>query len=348
MLKNIKPFIYLLVLCGIVLSLLSCNRKSDPKTLKIGLSMDTLKEERWQKDRDIFMATVKSMGGEIIVQAAQGDDATQISQCENLITQGVDVLVIIPHNGEAMALAVKKAHEAGIPVLAYDRLIMNCDLDIYISFDNVKVGELQATEIVKLVPEGNYVYIGGAPTDNNALLFRQGAMNILQPLIKRGDINLVFDQFSDDWSASVAQKHMENALTKNDNNIDAVIAANDATAGGAVQALSEQGLVGKVPISGQDADIAGCMRIVEGTQSMTVYKSISAIATESAKVAMIMAEGRVVLTNNTVNNNKIDVPSLLLTPVAVTKDNMKEIVIKDGYHKLEDVYKNVPKNQWQN
>ena len=329
-----------------IIACLSCSREKASGKIKIGLSMDSLKEERWQKDRDIFKAVAELMGAEVVIQAAQGNDATQIAQCENLITQEVDVLVIIPHNGEAMAVAVEKAHEAGIPVIAYDRLIMNCDLDIYISFDNIRVGELQATEITKLVPKGNYVYIGGAPTDNNALLFKQGAMNILNPLIEKGDINLVFDQFSDDWSASIAQKHMENALTKNNNEIDAVIAANDGTAGGAVQALSEQGLAGKVPISGQDADIAGCMRIVEGTQSMTVYKSIKSIAAEAVKIAIRMAKGETIVAVNTVNNNKKDVPSVLLTPIAVTKENMYQVVVRDGHHRLEAVYKNVPKDQW--
>jgi D-xylose transport system substrate-binding protein len=316
------------------------------KKIKIGLSMDTLKEERWQKDRDMFKAKVEELGGEVLVQAAQGDDALQVSQAENLISQGVDVLVVVPHNADACATIVEKAHAANIPVIAYDRLIKNSDVDLYISFDNVKVGELQAKYITSLVPKGNYVYIGGAPTDNNATLFKQGAMNVLKPLIDKGDIKLVFDQMSDDWKPENAQKNMENALTKTNNKVDAVVCANDGTAGGAIQALAEQKLDGKVPVSGQDADLAACMRIVEGKQAMTVYKPIKLIAETAAEIAMKMAKKEKVETNNKVNNGKIDVPSYLLEPVMVDAKNMADTVIKDGFHKVEEVYKNVPKDKW--
>jgi D-xylose transport system substrate-binding protein len=313
------------------------NTSSGAKKIKIGFSMDTLKEERWQRDRDMFVAKAKELGAEVIVQAANGDDALQVSQAENMLAQGVDILVVVPHNAEATARIVELAHKKNIKVISYDRLIKNSDVDLYISFDNVKVGELQAKAIVAKAPKGNYVYIGGAPTDNNAHLFRQGAMNVLKPLADKGDIKIAFDQFTDEWKPENALKHMENALTALKNDVQAVVAANDGTAGGAIQALAAQKLAGKVPVSGQDAELAALQRIVEGTQTMTVYKPIKLIAETAAQVAVDMAQGKQPSTNGKVNNGKIDVPSILLEPVAVDYNNILSTVVKDGFHKLEDI-----------
>lgn len=309
----------------------------------IGLSMDTLQEERWQKDRDIFVEAAKKLGAEVNVQSANSDDAKQISQAENLISQGVNVLVVIPHNADASAAIVEKAHAAGIKVLSYDRLITNSDLDVYLSFDNEKVGEMQAKAIVEKTPKGKYVLIEGSETDNNAHLFQKGQMNILDPLVKKGDIQIVFKQWSKDWNPAAALANMENALTANNNKIDAVVAANDGTAGGVIQALTAQGLAGKIPVSGQDAELAAAQRIVEGTQTMTVYKPIKSLATKAAELAVKMAKGEDMGADKKVNNKKIDVPSILLEPIAVNKDNIDSTVIADGFQKKEDVYKNVKK-----
>ncbi|QGP90844.1 D-xylose-binding periplasmic protein [Neomoorella glycerini] len=316
------------------------------KKIRIGLSMDTLMVERWQKDRDLFVQKAKELGADVIVQTANSDAAVQNSQVENMLTQGIDVLVIVPYNAESAATAVEMAHKAGIKVLSYDRLIKNADVDLYISFDNVRVGEMQAEGVVAKAPKGNYVLIGGAPTDNNAKLFREGQMKVLKPLIDKGDIKVVADQWAIDWKPENALKIMEDALTKNNNNIQGVVASNDSLAGAAIQALSEQKLDGKVAVSGQDADLDGCQRIVEGKQTVTVYKPIKNIATKAAELAVALAKGEPIQTNSKVNNGKIDVPSLLLDPIKVTKENMVQTVIKDGYHKLDEVYKNVPKDQW--
>jgi D-xylose transport system substrate-binding protein len=314
--------------------------------IKIGLSMDTLKEERWQKDRDIFIAEAKKLGATVLVQSANSDDALQVSQAENLLSQGVNILVVIPHNAEACATIVESAKKSKVPVIAYDRLIKNCNLDLYISFDNEKVGFLQASYITKLVPSGTYAYIGGSPTDNNAYMLKTGSMKALDPLVKSGKIKLAYDQFTNDWKPEVAQSNMENALTKLNNKVDAVVAANDGTAGGVIQALTDQKLAGKVPVSGQDADLAACQRIVEGTQAMTVYKPIKVIAKASAIAAVNLAKGKKVATKLKVNNGKIDVPFLALEPISVDKNNMYNVVIKDGHHKLKDVYRNVPQKNW--
>jgi len=304
--------------------------------------MDTLKEERWQKDRDIFVKRAEELGAEVLVQAADGKDETQVKQAESLLTQGIDVLVVIPHNGEVSATIVEAAKKRNVPVISYDRLIKNSDVDLYISFDNEKVGSMQAQYLVDKAPKGNYILIGGAPTDNNAQMFRSGQMKVLQPLIDKGDIKIVADQWARDWLAEEALKHTENALTMNKDNVVAVVASNDGTAGGVVQALNTKKLSGKVFVSGQDADLAALQRIVEGTQSMTVYKPVAILANKAAEAAVALAKKEKVESSSKVNNGKIDVPSILLEPISVDKSNLDATVIKDGFHKREEVYKNAP------
>jgi D-xylose transport system substrate-binding protein len=310
--------------------------------IRIGLSMDTLKEERWQKDRDIFVKKAEELGAEVLVQAADGKDETQVKQAESLLTQGIDVLVVIPHNGEVCATIVEAAKRQNVPVISYDRLIKNSDVDLYISFDNEKVGSMQAQYLVDKAPKGNYILIGGAQTDNNAQMFRRGQMKILQPLIDSGDIKVVADQWARDWLAEEALKHTENALTMNKDDVVAVVASNDGTAGGVIQALNTKKLSGKVVVSGQDADLAALQRIVEGTQSMTVYKPVAILANKAAEAAVALAKKEKVESSSKVNNGKIDVPSILLEPISVDKNNLDATVLKDGFHKREDVYKNAP------
>lgn len=318
----------------------------ETKKIKIGFSMDTLKEERWQRDRDIFVAKAKEMGAEVLVQASNGNDALQLSQAENLLTQGVDVLVVVPHDGAAAAAIVKAAQKHGKKVIAYDRMIVNSDVDYYLSFDNLEVGRMQARYILEKAPKGNYLVIGGAPTDNNAKLYRQGHMEILKTAVDHGDIKIVADPWARDWQASEALKHTENALSKNHNDIQAVVAPNDGTAGGIVAALKQQKLAGKVFVSGQDADLAACQRVVEGSQTMTVYKPIMALAQKAAEVAVRVSRGeKITEATQTLNNGKRDVPSILLKPILVDAKNMDQTVIKDGFHSAKDVYKNVAQNK---
>ena len=319
-----------------------------PKTtgpVRIGLSMDTLKEERWQRDRDLFVARAKELGAEVLVQSANGDDRVQTQQADNLLTQGIDVLVVIPHNGEVAASIVESAKQKGVPVVSYDRLIRSSEPDLYISFDNEKVGEMQARYLLDKAPKGNYVLIGGAPTDNNALLFRKGQMKALQPAIDGGAVKVVSDQWAKDWLASEALRITEDALTKSGRDVQAVVASNDATAGGAISALEVQGLAGKVVVSGQDADLAALQRIVAGKQAMTVYKPVHLLARRAAEAAVSLARGEKVPSDGAVNNGKIDVPSILLQPVVVDKNNLLDTVIKDGYQKFDAVYEGVPADQ---
>ncbi len=323
-----------------VVFLAGCGKHGGTGGIKIGLSLDTLKEERWQHDRDLFVAHAKELGAEVLVQAANSNDALQNSQAENLLTQGVNVLVVVPHNGKSAATIVESAHKAGVPVIAYDRLIRDCDLDLYVTFDPYTVGVQQADYAVKHTPKGNYVLIGGAPTDNNAVLVRNGQMSVLKPLVDKGDIKIVTDQWATDWAPVEALKIMENSLTKNNNQVDAVVVSNDGTAGGVVQALNEQKLAGKVLVTGQDADLAACQRIVQGTQSMTVYKPLPKLANKAAELAVALAQKKPITDpTSKLNNGKIDVPSILLPTVQVDKGNLDSTVIADGFQKKEDVYK---------
>jgi D-xylose transport system substrate-binding protein len=306
--------------------------------VKIGVSFGDLKLERWHHDDEYFTSYVKANSSDqVLVQDANGDSSTQVSQCENLISQGVKVLVIIPQDGSALTSVVNDANRAGVKVISYDRMIVNAKPDLYVSFDNVKVGELQAQFLTKVAPKGKYVLIEGSPTDNNATMFYQGQMNVLNPLIQKGDIQVVYKQFTPNWSTENALNEMEDALTKTHNQVDAVLDANDSTALGAIQALKQQHLAGKIPVTGQDADLANCQLIEQGAQTMTVYKPIKDEAETAAKAAIDFGSGKTPSTTATTNNKTMDVPSILLTPIAVTKDNMMDTVVKDGFHSQAEV-----------
>ena len=306
----------------------------------IGLSLDTLKEERWQRDRDTFIAEAKKLGATVIVQSANSDDTRQVRDVESLISRQVDVLVIVPHNGAAMTRAVKSANDAEIPVIAYDRLILNARIDYYLTFDNVKVGEVQGGYAAARLPKdrtARVVRIYGAPTDNNAKLFKQGQDNVLLPLIQSGRVQVVHEDWALDWKPENAKKIMNAAITKAGRNIDAVVVSNDGTAGGAIQALLEEGLAGKVLVTGQDADLAACQRILRGTQAMTVYKPLKNLASLAARVAVEVAQGKRPATTATLDNGAKQVPSIFEQVVSVDKENLMSTVVADGFHPAKDL-----------
>ena len=311
-----------------------------PRRPLIGLSMDTLEVERWLHDRDLFVARAKELGADVLVVSANGNDTRQIRDCEALISNKIDALVIIPHDGAAMAKGVALAHEAGIPVLAYDRLILNCDLDLYLTFDNVRVGELQAGYLVDKLKgrKARIVRLMGSKTDNNAFLFKQGQDNVLNPAIAAGDIEIVHEDWCDGWRPENAKKAVNAAITKAGRNIDAVLCSSDILSGGAIQVLLEEGLAGKVLVTGQDADLTSCQRIVEGTQAMTIYKPIKNLANAAAELAVRLARRQVVVAKQELANGKINVPSIYLPVHVVDKDTMESTVIADGFHKREAIY----------
>jgi D-xylose transport system substrate-binding protein len=318
--------------------------KKDSEDIVIGFALADLLTERWQTDKALFTERAEQLGASVITVSASQDSEVQQNQIDDLIIQGVDVLVIVAVDSEKASAMVEKAHEAGIKVIAYDRLIKNSDLDYYISFDNEKVGEYQAQKVVDVVSKGNFAYLGGSPTDNNAFLVKEGAFRILQPKIDSGEVKVVLNVFNDGWKSEEAYRQLKDYLSKN-GTVDAVIAANDGTAAGAIQALSEYGLAGSVPVSGQDASLGACQKIAEGTQTVTVYKPLKDIAYTAAEMAVAIVKDQNVVTNSKVNNGKIDVPSYLLDVMPVTKDNMMATVIKDGFRSYDEVYQNVPESE---
>ena len=317
------------------------NTTAGQKLIRVGLSMDTLSELRWQSDKDLLTQRAAQDGATLVTEVANSDDATQISQIEDLIAQKVDVIIIIAHNAQALSAAINDAHTAGIKVVAYDRLILNSDVDLYVSFDSTKVGEYAAQYVLQAVPAStspvHVAYIGGAPTDNNAALVRNGAMSVLGPLISSGKVVLVLDKPTDNWDPQIAYENMKTFLDAG-GKVDAVVAANDGTAGGVIQALSEHGLAGKVPLSGQDADLPALQRIVQGTQTVTSYKPIAQEAQVAMDDAVGLAKGTDPEVNTTVDNGLKSVPSYLIDPIPVTKDNIKETVIADGFHSAIEIY----------
>lgn len=310
------------------------------KNITIGFAMDSLKEERWRNDGKFFVEKATEMGAKVRITEADGDERLQISQAEQLIAEGVNVLVVVPVNGDTASEIVDKAHKAGIKVLSYDRLVRNSDLDYYVSFDNVIAGEIQAKAMLRAVSNGELAYVGGSPKDNNAILFRDGAIDGLKDKISSKEISLIMDKYSDEWKPDEAYKNVKEMLTTNKDKIKGIICANDGTAYGAIEALKEVGLDGKIPVTGQDADLKACQRIVEGKQLMTVYKPVKQIAEKAAEVAINIAENKSISTNSTIDNGYKKVPSYLLEPIEVNKDNIKDTVIKDGWQKSEEVYKN--------
>lgn len=334
-----------LILVGVLFLKNSSKRQNTEKSnadtnIRIGFSLGDLREERWQKDRDLFVSEAEKLGAYVQVTSANSNAELQKSQIENLISQGVNVLVIVPYDADKIADTVALAHKANIKVIAYDRLIKNSDLDFYVTFDNAKVGRLEAEAVVAVKNTGNFAYIGGAPTDNNATLLKQGSMEVLSPLIQNGSVSLVVDAFMNDWKPEEAYKTIKNYLASG-KKLDAVIAANDGTAFGAIRALKEYNLDGKIPVSGQDAELSACQRVVAGTQTVTVYKPISSLASKAAQIAVSFAKGEQAIANNTTNNGNKSVPSYYLDPIAVTKENMDTTIIKDGFHAKAQVYQPV-------
>lgn len=326
----------------------SGSQTADPnKKVKIGFAMDTVKEERWQRDREAFDAHCKKMNVECVITVANNSAERQANDVDNLLTQGIDVLVIAPHDATQAASMVDKAKAKGIPVISYDRLINSDKIDVYISHQVPVIGRKIAEYALQKVPKGNYVMVYGASTDNNAVIMRKEQEAVLKPAIDSGAIKVVADQYTTDWKPEEALKTVENALTQNSDNIQAVVASNDGMAGGAIAALERKGLIGKVIVTGQDAEKAALQRIAEGKQSMTVYKPIVDLANTAVEAAIKLGKKESLTNAAPFKNDKLgkDVPAILLEVVVVDKDNLMTTVIKDGWAKYEDVYANVPADQ---
>ena len=312
---------------------------------KIGFSIEDMKGERWQTDLNSFETRAKQLGAEVITADAGGDDERQLQQVRDMIKAGIKVLVLLPHDPAMANRMVDAAKSANVRVISYDRLVLNSDVDLYVSFDRLEVGKMQAEYLVKQAPRGNYVLIAGSPSAEDAKTLHDAQMRVVQPYIDRGDIKVIADGYTKDWLPSEAYLFMLKAIDSAQGKIAAVVASNDGLAGGAIQALREHNLAGKVAVSGQDADLAAVICIAQGVQSMTVYKPIVNEAVRAAEEAVRLAKGEKAHADGTISNGKIRVPTIMLKPVLVTKDNIKSTVVKDGFQTLKSINQALSEDQ---
>lgn len=342
-----KPVVCLL-LCLIVL-LTSCGEKESEKNenlpeeeqkIQIGMSFDSFVIERWQRDRDVFVSMAKELGAEVNVQNANGDVNEQKKQIEYFIQKKMDVIVIICIDSEELGSSVQKAKEAGIKVIAYDRLIKDADVDLYISFDNEMVGTMMADALIdRGLAGGNVLMLGGSPLDNNVPLVEGSFKKIME----ENEVTILDSTHADGWRAELAAAYIYEHVDVV-SRADAIMCGNDNLASQVVHALAEKRLAGDILVVGQDADLEACQRIVEGTQVMTVYKPVEKLAQRAAECAVALAKEEEITGDDVsvIDNGGYQVPYVGLQPVSVTEENINEIIINSGFHLKEDVYLNVP------
>lgn len=339
----------LLILLSILLFSASCGKtENDMKVssqkqsnkIQIGMSFDSFVIERWQRDRDVFVSMAKEMGAEVNVQNANGDIEEQKKQIDYFIQKGMDVIVIVCIDSEGLKGHVKKARDAGIKIIAYDRLIKDADVDLYITFDNEQVGTMMAQALIdRGLAGGNVLMLGGSPLDNNVFLVEGGFKKVMEA----NQVTILDSMHANGWRAELAASYIYDH-TNTVANANAIMCGNDNLASQVVHALAETRLAGDILVVGQDADLEACQRIVEGTQVMTVYKPVEKLAQRTAECAVLLAKGKELAGNDLSihNDGTYDVPYIGLEPISVTKENMNEVIINSGFHLKEDVYLNVP------
>lgn len=343
--RLVRRALSLLTALLLSLALLGCGG-GNPETKKepsgedkplIGMSFDSFLIERWQRDRDVFVSTASELGAEVNVQIANGSSSEQVSQIEYFIKKNVDAIVVVAVDCYGLSDIVQKARDAGIYVISYDRLIMNADTDLYISFDNERVGTLMAQALVSTLPrDGKILSICGSPADQNVSQADIG----FDAVIAKSGLTVIAQEYAPNWLAETAYTVVNKAIA--DGLVfDGVRCGNDDLASQAFLALSEHRLASTVKLVGQDADLAACQRIVEGTQLMTVYKPVEKLAKEAAEIVVKMARGEMPQTTDTIFNGAYDVPYKKLSPIMVTRDNIDEVIIDGGFHRREQVYLNL-------
>jgi D-xylose transport system substrate-binding protein len=330
----------LLLFC--VLMLASCGaKKKEESKLRIGFSAatDLFLLERWDKDIRVFSNVARELGAEVIFAKSPGNALSQIPQIQYLLSQDIDVLVVIPQDMDILGGVIKKAMGKGIPVLSYDRPIMQVPISGYVSFDNREVGKLLAEALVSKAPTGNYLIVNGSIHDNNSFEVSKGVHEVLDPLIARKDINVVDEIWLDFWSFDEARLKIGKIFERT-TDIDAISCANDQLAGAAVSLLAELRLAGKVYVVGQDADLLACQRVVDGLQLMTVYKPLPDLATKAAQLAVQLAKKQHPKPDKYFDNKSgVDIPFYVEIPTAVYKEQMEATVIEDSFHSKEDVFR---------
>lgn len=309
----------------------------------VGVSWSNFQEERWKTDEAAIKTQLEKLGAKYISADAAGSPEKQLADIDGLMAKGAKVLIVLAMDKDAILPAVNKAAKQKVPVIAYDRLIEAPGV-FYITFDNKEVGRMQARAVFKAKPKGNYVMIKGSPTDPNANFLREGQQEVIDAAVKKGDIKIVGEEYTEGWKPEVAQKNMEQILTKTGGKVDAVVASNDGTAGGVVAALSAKGLKG-VPVSGQDGDFAALNRVAVGTQTVSVWKDARDLGKQAASAAVNLGAGKPVEGASSWNGGekKIALQAQFLKPVPITRDNL-DVVLKAGWIKKDELCKGVTGN----
>jgi ABC-type xylose transport system, periplasmic component len=314
------------------------NTLSRRKPVVIGISLPNQRIPRWIRDKEFMEQYASQRRAVTKIANANYDSDLQRKQVEELIAQNIDVLIIAPLDAIAAADYVKKAKDEGIKVISYDGLIKNTDLDLFISFDGTQVGELQGKYLIQTVPRGSYIILSGDPNDATAKPYKNGAMEYIQPLVNRGEITIVTDKPVINWYSENAYKIVKDSLIQNNNKVNAILAPTDDIAAGAIKALEEQGLAGKVIVTGQDGTVDAIKRIINGTQSMTVLKDTRKLGKVAIDSAIRLANDQYVEPNTTVYNGAMDVPSVIIPPELITRNNIADAIINSGFLKSEEIY----------
>lgn len=327
--------VFSIVCLTLVVSLIGC--KSSNSQLKVGFVLDNLNEERYAKDKKYFEEKAKSLGAQVIFASANSDVATQMSKVENLLSLGVRALVIQPVDSNASASMAEAARKEGVPVIAYDRIINGAPIDLYVTQDSFQVGVLQAEAAVKATNQkGNFIILSGAEGHSVAEAITSGVLSVLK---KYPNIKVVAQQYHAGWSAELALKTVENVLTREHNKIDAILANNSGMAHGAVQAVSEQKLDGKIFVAGADADLAAIKDIVKGKQSFEVLKDIRPLAEAAAAAAVQLAEKKPIVADGTVDNKSGAPVKVINTPVyPIRLEDIEGRIIQSGFHDRSAIF----------
>ena len=307
--------------------------------ITIGFSMATLLEDRWVRDRDMFAEQAKKKGLSVIFTNANKDSELQLDQVGELLEQNIDVLVLAPVDSEKAVDCVTAAQQKGVPVIAYDRLPYKSNVDAYVSFDNFMIGDLMGKALLEAVPNGGYLLVKGSSNDNNSSTVAEGIMNVLGPGIAAGDIEILAETWIEGWVREDAYEYTAESIKKFGDRINAVACGNDSLACGVMEALAEAQVSGGVQVVGQDADLVNCRKIVQGQQLMTVYKPIEKLVESAAELCLAIVNGDEIEFTQTISDGQYDVPFISCDVIAVTKDNLDDTVIKDGFHLEEDVYR---------
>ena len=334
--KRVGFIVLALLVCGAVVFAGGSKQNAGGK-IKIGVALPTLREQRWSLDYNGFLAAADEAGVEVIIQVADNNAARQQSQCENLITMGAKVLIVAPHDEGAAKNIVDMAHKSGVPVISYDRLVGNANVDLYVTFDQWRIGNLMGEYMNSNLDRGNIIFLKGDPGDSTCVPLKEGAMAAIKSKVDSGAYRIVSEQDCRDWEPNEALKHTENALTANNNNIQGVIAPNDGTAGGVIQALAAQGLAGKVIVTGQDCETDAVKRIIAGTQSMTVFFDCGEMSKAALQAAVKIANKQDPGATGKENDGTFNVPTLEFPATAITKDNYRSILINGGFMSEDDL-----------